>query len=49
MEPNVAEDPEFVDGDPAIVGKLFFELLNDESECFCIELMVWDVTRDVDE
>ena len=46
FDPKVADEPELVDGDPAIVGRLIFELLRDESEAFCMELIVREVTRD---
>jgi predicted deacylase len=36
------------DGDPAIVGSGWFRLRSDASDCFCIELTVCEVTRDVD-
>lgn len=34
-------------GEPAIVGKTFRELRSDASECFCIELTVCDVAREI--
>ena len=34
-------------GEPAIVGRMLRELRSDASDCFCMELTVCDVTRDV--
>jgi hypothetical protein len=34
------------EGDPAIVGSWFLDDLKEESDCFCIELTVWDVNRE---
>lgn len=35
------------EGEPAMVGSWFL-LRREASDCFCIELMVWEVTRDDD-
>lgn len=34
-------------GDPAIVGRMFREFRSDVSDCFCMELAVCDVTREL--
>jgi hypothetical protein len=34
------------DGDPAIVGSWLRLVRSDESDCFCMELTVWDVSLD---